>query len=664
MPLNFLQLCELHGSADRIPDEVLYEYLDSNRQNLINEMQLGIDRIPHSKLGLEVRRRTKSDLYWLCAYFGWDSSPYCDGRPVGENWFLKEPEQYRTMCELFVKKDDSKPILEQSEIKKRVLLWPRGGMKSTCDGYDVSQWILNFPHIRILMLTGEDSLAVGFVTEVKGHFLINEQQPTLMNLFFPEFCILEKDLGAAQEFTCPVFAAKKIKRAVPTLLASSVGATKSGKHYELIKADDGVTDKNTETSEQCASISNKLFLSEKLLIAGGHYIDYIGTRYADEDHYGVLLENNVGDIVVTEGRGWVLTENKSSGTNILIGRAVQIKPEVAIALAKADKPVTYQQAGEENCILLIPHIMPFKWLMQEFSRNEKIFEGQLNQNPRSASSVTFDRLLMLKATVNYKAMPPSGPVSQVWDFAYSSQKKRDYSTGCSIMWREEKELDEKGLETGRMATVGYVQKIVRGRFNHATLARAVVDLAVEFKPFIVGVEKSSGADFLTLPIEIEAARTNQPDIVAVCSHIDWFPVDNQKDAKKVRMAALYPWILDGRLKFASHCMGVVGMDVLYSEFEKCLTSHHHDDIPDVVSHQPRYAPRATQQMVENPQEAMTSKEQAAWNILFVEGCDAFGREGMGVPMPTDHDEEDLHDDEMQAEAPGGMPNILGTGLYG
>jgi hypothetical protein len=107
---------------------------------------------------------------------------------------------------------------------------------------------------------------------------------------------------------------------------------------------------------------------------------------------------------------------------------------------------------------------------------------------------------MLKATVNYKAMPPSGPVSQVWDFAYSSQKKRDYSTGCSIMWREEKELDEKGLETGRMATVGYVQKIVRGRFNHATLARAVVDLAVEFKPFIVGVEKSSGADFLTLPI--------------------------------------------------------------------------------------------------------------------------------------------------------------------
>jgi hypothetical protein len=232
------------------------------------------------------------------------------------------------------------------------------------------------------------------------------------------------------------------------------------------------------------------------------------------------------------------------------------------------------------------------------------------------------------------------------------------------MWREEEELDEKGTKTGRMATVGYVQKIIRGRFNHSTLAKAVVDLAVEFKPFVIGVEKSSGADFLTLPIEIEAARTNDQAIIAVCSHIDWFPVDNQKDAKKVRMAALYPWILDGRLKFASHCMGAVGMDILYSEFEKCLTSHHHDDIPDVVSHQPRYAPRATQQIMENPQEnAKTSAQEALWNLLFVEGTDAHGRVGYGPPMPMIMDDP-IEDDEMRAEAPEGMVNILGCGLYG
>lgn len=1013
MALDFPQLCETYGSPDRIPDEVLYEYLDTNRVDLANEAKLGVDRIPNSKLGREVRRRTKSDLFWVVRYFCWQTNPACGGRPVSENWI--DREHYGPVCDLFVKKDDSKPILQQSDVKTRMLLWPRGGMKaldietliptpsgfrkmqdiqaddsvfdetgqpvrvvgvspiyenrpcyrvtfssgekivadeghlwltdarrdrenkprklirgtptpavkttkqiadtlfcrkernhrvqvtkaiacappslpispyvlgvwlgdgtsasaqltcdvkdkqiveelakegqpavllseknhrwglnggpdspdfrkqntglapklrklgvlnnkhipeeylwasedqrlallqglmdtdgtiskdgkcrfdntnrvlaeqtkqliaslgmkpslgahqaringrdvgetysvyfysyrdrpvfrlqrkkdrlrdrrkvslqnyrtivsvepvetrpvkcicvdspshlylagegfipthnSTIDGYDTVQWILNFPDIRILMLTAEDSLAVGFVEEVKGHFLIHEGEPTLMNLFFPEFCIEEKDMGAAQEFTSPVFARKQIKRKEPTLLASSVGATKSGKHFEVIKADDAVSDKNSESSDQCTSISNKLYLAEKLLVAGGHFIDYIGTRYADEDHYGVLLEKNVGDLVITTGKGWTLTENKSSGVKILIGRAIQIKPEVAQALAKADKPVTYQEAGEDGCELLLPHIMPFRWLVGEFTKNEKSFEGQLNQNPRPASQVTFDRVLMLKATVPYHQMPVSGPVSQVWDFAYSSQKKRDYSTGCSIMWREEEELDEKGNKTGRMATVGYVQKIVRGRFNHATLAKAVVDLAVEFKPFVIGVEKSAGADFLTLPIQIEAARTNDPQVNAVCSNIDWFPVDNQKDAKKVRMAALYPWILDGRLKFASHCMGQVGMDILYSEFEKCLTSHHHDDIPDVVSHQPRYAPRATQQLMENPQSAASDKAQLAWNIMF-ENADCYGRIGYGPPVPLMQEPELYQDDGIRAESPDGLPNILGAGIWG
>src|SRR5208337_865750 len=121
----------------------------------------------------------------------------------------------------------------------------------------------------------------------------------------------------------------------------------SGRHYEVIKADDAVSDKNSESSEQCTTISKKLYLAEKLLVLGGVYIDYIGTRYADEDHYGVILEKNLGDpdIKETKGNNWTLWTNERTGVKILVGVAIQIKPETAAKLETEDRPVTFQEAG-------------------------------------------------------------------------------------------------------------------------------------------------------------------------------------------------------------------------------------------------------------------------------------------------------------------------------
>jgi hypothetical protein len=69
--------------------------------------------------------------------------------------------------------------------------------------------------------------------------------------------------------------------------------------------------------------------------------------------------------------------------------------------------------------------------------------------------------------------------------------------------------------------------------------------------------------------------------------------------------------------------------------------------------------------MENPQAgATTSKEQLAWNIMFEEGTDAFGRAGMGAPVLIDYDAEELQDEDMHTETPTGLSNILGTGLYG
>jgi hypothetical protein len=271
-------------------------------------------------------------------------------------------------------------------------------------------------------------------------------------------------------------------------------------------------------------------------------------------------------------------------------------------------------------------------------------------------------MLLLKNTVPYTEIPKSGPITQVWDFAFSQKKGRDYSTGCTVLW----DKDEHG------DPVGYVLEVVRDRFNPSTLAKAVAAQAARYHPIVVGIEKAAGSDFLGATIALEAKKTGDPHAELVCSEtgIDWFPVDNQNDAKRTRMRALYPWLLRGGLKFAAHCMAnntdpvCKEMETLYSEFEKCLVSHHHDDIPDVIGQQfQKYAPRGYAAVLAEDQSAFSSSDPS-WNLIFEEGCDPFGNIGFGPPTPTLDDMMTHEDEDMQADPYEGMPSVLGTGFWG
>lgn len=620
--MTYDELVDEYGGGPQIPNDVLYTYLQSIRQDLINESKLGINRIPDSFLGKEVKRRCQRDLMWMARYFTWESNPASENgtRDFNENIF--DEEFYGAFPKLFVQKDPDKPLNQQSQVKTRLLLWPRGGAKSTFDHVDTVQWILCFPSIRILYLTAEKSLAEGFLSEIQGHFYIKEE-PTLMNLFWPEFCVEEGKTGAKNTFTCPVYEAKQTGRKEPTVFASSVGKNKAGWRYELIKADDAVSDTNSETSLLCGKISKALFLAEKLLALGGFFIDYIGTRYADEDHYGVLLEKNIGELVTTEGHGWTFMENKSTATNILIGRAIQIKPEVKDKLEREGSPITYHEAGEDGCILLMPHLMSFAWCMGDLAKDEKSFEGQRNQNPHVLGQVGFDKTMLLRATVPYLQLPKRGPCSQVWDLASSLKKGSDFTVGTSVIWGEEPQIGLDGKPTQNKQTVGYVRRVVRDKLLPHQIAQNIVQLAVEERPFIIAIENAQGASYLKETILAVAIRTGDPYIVALCTGIDWFTPDQQNDAKKLRMGSLHPWISEGRLKFANFCMSSNPppndrIDVLYSEFEKCMTDHHHDDIPDNLGYQVRYAPRATQAIVEN-NESMFSRYDIGYHEIFDQG---------------------------------------------
>ena len=620
---EFKDLCATYGGGSGIPDGLLYSYITREDVfgSLVDYRELGLAKLLELPIVQEVRRRCEQDLYWLGRYFLWDTEAFGAGKPVEEN--LISEHVHRRVADMFVKKDKTKRIGDQDWRKDRLILYPRYTMKSTFDRYDVVQWVLNFPDIRILYLTAEQSLAEGFVGETKSHFYHRPDEPSLMNLYFPEYCFLEKDSGPADMLVCPLWAAKQIDRKEPTVWGSSVVSTLSGKHFEIIKADDAVSDENSNNDVQCKKINEKFNLKRKMLLPTG-YVDKIGTRYAEEDMYGEDLRKNVAtaenikrqgspatfastNVVVSDGN-WEIIDNEETGLRVLIGRSIVIKPEVAEQLEREGRPVTYAEAGESGCNLLFPEHHGYKWCMKSYSENERIFEGQQNQNPRTITNTIFDRALMLKHTIpfNDPIVPQSGPISQFWDFAFSTAKGRDYSTGSCVIWNDKNQ--------------SVVIDLIRAKYKPFDLAKAVVSFAVKYKPFIIGIEAAAGAELLKPAILTEAYKTGLPEIIDVCSRIDWVKPSNQKDAKATRMRALHPLIAGDMMYFVSH---LPFLDTLYDEFERCLTSHHHDDIPDNLSYQPTYAPRAVQ-AIQQKQTEMFSRADGAWQTVFDASGELYG----------------------------------------
>lgn len=553
----------------------------------------------------EVRRRSKSDLFFLAKYLiGYDNQ---------KNDLINE-RVHRRICDLFVQKTDSKTIAEQDERKVRMLLYPRGTLKSWFNGIDAVQWVLVFPNIRILFMTADTDLSETFLGEFKSRFVIKEH-PSFMNIFFPEFCVEDKKLalGNVSEFTTPARTNKDIGE--PTVTASSIDSTLSGHHYDVLKSDDVISNRNSGSDDQLLKIYKNFYINKKTLMAYG-YLDIIGTRYHTLDLYGKIIENNVGEIVHLKDEesgllpSWEIIENKDTGLQIVIGRAI---------VPRAGVLKDIKELLEEEAILLFPEYLSFKKLRQEWHENEPASEGQYNQNPRPKSTTTFDLPLLHRQTIDHTKIPYSGPITITWDFAFSKKKGRDYSTGSVVRW------NDKGH--------AFIIDLIRDKFLPTDLAKAVVKLAKDWRPQVIGIEKSMGADFLESEIIRQAQDTGIPEVMSVCGRIDWYKPDNQKDAKTIRMAALHPWLFDGRMWFAKF---LPYLDVLYDEFQDCMTSHHHDDIPDVISQQPRYAPRIQQLIETKDASAYSIASDASYNLLFIPGSDAFGNIGFANPqaVPT------------------------------
>ena len=247
-----------------------------------------IDEVVSFQRWLDLRDKARKDLLWL-------------GRLLGKGLF-HSVHQY--ICDQFVQKnfdglyfpnfniDDFHDALKEqirfsndgsTRCKELVLLESRGGYKSTINGIDAIQWLINAPDIRIMFIPAFRHLAKKLAREIKSYFYLPPKGvPSSFQLLFPEYTLSGVDGRSEQPMDCP---AAHFKQKEKNLWTTSIESSSTGDHCDVRKADDIVDPKNSADEIMRENLKYEFDLLDSILDPWG-FSDITGTRYYTDDWYG------------------------------------------------------------------------------------------------------------------------------------------------------------------------------------------------------------------------------------------------------------------------------------------------------------------------------------------------------------------------------------------
>lgn len=186
------------------------------------------------------------------------------------------------------------PLTELKGKRKKLILMSRGFLKTSIVTVGhVAQWMINYPDIRILLVSAKLQRAQEYLDVIKQHFIKNEK----FRAAFPEYCPQPgakgklPDFGNQDEFTLPC---RKAILKEPTLRVASAESVVAGGHYDIIIADDMVEEQYCRTPEGIEYIKKFFGLLDPVVenynngTKGWTYL--IGTLYHHNDLHNVIFE--------------------------------------------------------------------------------------------------------------------------------------------------------------------------------------------------------------------------------------------------------------------------------------------------------------------------------------------------------------------------------------
>lgn len=590
------QLETLYSECRHLPH---YQYRDLSNEQLLEKAKKSFNKLPKQQqekvLGgwfkkidqkptLEERDKVclyrfmaQTNLFFLCKLL--------------EKYNQITLKTHEEICnDFFVHKDPTFLTFEKfanqyADLKERMLLTPRGAFKSSLNIADCVQWIICFPEITILILTGVYRLAGDFVGEAKQHFTLEatndvdnkgktlfssrklmnketgEWSDSFFQILFAEHCVVPSD-GSQFEFQTPAGGDDK----EPTIRAASIEQALSGMHVGVLKFDDVVTNENCLTSDRIDKTNAQISVNKALLNPFG-FIDYVGTWYTDLDAYGIRIvaeeqyakENGISaDLIGSVDSGKF---NTSFYVKTFL-RACWWPTAEAKKAGKVEDEMT--QADYE---LFFPERLDYAFLSKELKLDQISGQGQFAikylNNPRKASQIKFPLELLHRRTIPHSQAPPGGVIVTAVDTAYSTKSWADYTVIMTGI-----------IFGGRF----YIINMVRGRYNEYDLPKIIAQVGAKWKPKRIAIEESVGVRWFSRELRREM------DALKISIPVEYVSLGygSKLRSKQLKAKPVLRLLGDERMFFMNSCEG---LEEIYNEMSKFTgtSDDAHDDIVSAIS---------------------------------------------------------------------------------
>jgi len=519
-----------------------------------------------------IRFMCQTNLFFLCKvldkYRDVSDAKYMWPNPDnGGKW--EEHNTHEEICNgFFVRKDPTKKSFKEFALayigkKERLLLVPRGGFKSSMNKADCVQWVINYPEVTIMILTGVLDLAKDFVKEIKDHFTLidtgdkemvnlfstkkaarprwdHDDTPNMFQVLFPEHCIPEDD-GKAYEFKSPASTESC------TLFAAAIDQNLSGWHVGVMKLDDVVTNENSRTPERIININKQVVVNDAMLHPYGFH-DKIGTWYDANDTYGKDMK--------------FIAKCKKEGEPIrkeVYLRAAWWPTAEAAAAGKVESEMT-----EKDWVLWFnqPGQLTYDFLRYKKMEDADGFAIKYLNDPTQVHRVKFPRELLVRRTIPATQLPQQGLIVTTVDTAFSTKNWADYTVILTSL-----------IYGGRF----YIIDMKRDRYNDYELPLMIAQTVHQWRPARVLIEDTGGVKLMTREIyrEMDKLRTR--------ASVEYVPLGqgSKKTSKDYKAKPVLRYLGDERLFFSNSC---VGLEKIYDELEKFGTAAgQHDDIVSALS---------------------------------------------------------------------------------
>jgi hypothetical protein len=183
----------------------------------------------------------------------------------------------------------------QEQVQEGLLLAWRGAAKTTfCTIARAIFEILHNPNIRILIVADAVDQAKMMLRQIKSHFTKNEK----FRRIFGDYST-GAEVWSETEITVNK---RTAHHGEPTIMVAGIGTALPSRHFDLIIADDLVTEDNAATEGQREKVKNYFYKTLFPTLMSPHGRLYvIGTRWHEEDLYDWLEKNDYAQATLRIG---------------------------------------------------------------------------------------------------------------------------------------------------------------------------------------------------------------------------------------------------------------------------------------------------------------------------------------------------------------------------